>query len=143
MPKVKFIGDVREAFAVEIEISEDLMERYETSGEDSEAHQEMMEKIADEIGGNLKLGREHMIEVGEYIRLDDEGNEIETPAVQLHIHYKHENCPQVSFRLGATWTDVWSSAVDADCPSCGMRHISPVSWHRVGTPCPSEAEAPF
>lgn len=36
-------------------------------------------------------------------------------------------CPS----CGHTWDDEYSCAVDEDCPSCGLRHISPVSSSEV------------
>lgn len=33
----------------------------------------------------------------------------------------HYTCP----RCGEDWSAAWSCMVDDDCPSCGMRHISP------------------
>lgn len=33
-------------------------------------------------------------------------------------YYRCPNC-------GETWCDEWSAMCDDDCPTCGMRHISP------------------
>lgn len=30
------------------------------------------------------------------------------------------------------WEDRWSSMVDDDCPSCGLRHISPYDSEDIG-----------
>lgn len=61
---------------------------------------------------------------------------------QLHIHYEHHNCPRQSFQLSTVWVDTWSSAVDADCPACGARDISPDRWHDISDPCPPEEPIP-
>ena len=35
----------------------------------------------------------------------------------------HYQCPRCDY----AWSDTWPSQVDDDCPSCGLRHISPAS----------------
>lgn len=39
----------------------------------------------------------------------------------LDLRYQCPDC-------GHEWRDQWSSAVDAECPECGTKDISPVSW---------------
>ena len=44
-----------------------------------------------------------------------------TDAVKIRFR-NHYTCPECQH----TWTDVWDSMCDDDCPNCGRRHISPM-----------------
>lgn len=55
------------------------------------------------------------------------------PTVTMEIKYK---CPE----CGHEWEDTWDSAVDADCPQCELRDITPVSYTEIEeTPCPASS----
>ena len=43
---------------------------------------------------------------------------------QLLIEYKCPNCAH-------EWNDTWTSAVDAECPHCGLKNITPVSFREL------------
>jgi hypothetical protein len=62
-------------------------------------------------------------EITEVVNLEDESDE-----PQLLIQYRHDDC---KVDPGVEWTDTWSSAVDGECPACGMRNIVPVSWENA------------
>ena len=50
----------------------------------------------------------------------------------------HYECP----RCDCAWSDAWSCQVDDDCPTCGLRHISPEGSFEFDDDCDVEqAEA--
>lgn len=49
--------------------------------------------------------------------------------MQYLIKYHHYDCKEDP---DVEWFDTWECAVDGECPACGMRHITPVSWEPLG-----------
>lgn len=60
MRSIRVVGDVRKAFAVEVGVEDDVdIAQIDTDAEEFQA------RVADAIGGNLKLCREHALDISE------------------------------------------------------------------------------
>lgn len=46
----------------------------------------------------------------------------------MSLFLNHYKCP----RCNTEWDDEWDCMCDDDCPSCGMRHISPHNSEDLG-----------
>jgi len=45
----------------------------------------------------------------------------------MKTYYIEYICPHCA----EEWDDYWDSAVDAECPKCGVKHISPIQYEEV------------